>query len=99
MTRLVQDILSENVAKRPDKVALICDKRRLTYAQIDEMSNRLANALRQNGVRDGDRVLFYLMNSAELVVSIFAVLKANAVFSVIDYANTFETLRDIAADC
>lgn len=97
--RLLQDILKENAAERPEKVALICENQRLTYAQIDEMSDRLANALRQNGVGDGDRILFYLLNSSELVVSIFAALKANAVFSVVDYANTFDTLRYIAADC
>jgi long-chain acyl-CoA synthetase len=97
--RLLQDILSKNVTERPDKVALICENQRLTYAQIDEMSNRMANALRQNGVKDGDRVLFYLLNSVELVVSIFAVLKANAIFSVIDYASTFESLHFIVADC
>lgn len=97
--RLIQDMLEVNVVERPNKVALICEKTRLTYAQIDEMSNRLAHAFRENGVQDGDRILFYLLNSAELVVSIFAALKANAVFSVIDYANTFDTLRNIAADC
>jgi acyl-CoA synthetase (AMP-forming)/AMP-acid ligase II len=97
--RLLQDILRNNVAGHPEKIALVCENRRLTYAQIDEMSDRLANALRHNGLEDGQRVLLYLFNSVELVVSIFAVLKANAVFSVIDYANTFDTLRYIAADC
>src|SRR3990172_8742564 len=97
--RLVQEILKENVAVHPDKIALICENRRLTYAQIDEMSNWLAIALRQNGIEDGDRVLLYLLNSVELVVSVFAALKAHAIFSVIDYANTFETLRYISADC
>jgi long-chain acyl-CoA synthetase len=91
--------LIKKAAEFPEKVALICENRRLTYSQIDEMSNRLANAFRDNGIQDGDRVLFYLLNSSELVVSIFAALKANAVFSVIDYANTFDTLRYIAADC
>jgi long-chain acyl-CoA synthetase len=97
--RLIQDILRKNVAERPDKVALICDKQRLTYAQIDAMSNRLANAFRQNGVQDGDRILLHLLNSGELVIGIFAALKANAVFSVIDYADTFDTLCHITADC
>jgi long-chain acyl-CoA synthetase len=97
--RLIQDILTKNVAERPDKVALIHENQRLTYAQIDAMSNRLAHALRQHGVQDGDRVVLYLLNSVELVISLFAVLKANAVFSVIDYANTVETLQYIAADC
>ena len=97
--RLVQDILKVNVAERPDKIALICENQRLTYGQIDAMSNRLANAFRDKGIQDGNRILFYLLNSSELVIGIFAALKANAIFSVIDYANTFDTLRSIAADC
>jgi long-chain acyl-CoA synthetase len=97
--RLLQDILSENVAVRANKIALICENRRLTYAEIDAMSNRLANAFRENGVQDGDRILLYLLNGSEIVVSIFAALKANAVFSVVDYANTADSLRYIAADC
>lgn len=97
--RLVHDILKENVAEHPDKVALICDGQRLTYSQIDEKANRLANVFHSNGVRQGDRIIFYLLNSVELVVSVFAALKANAVFSVIDYATKLDTLRYIAADC
>ncbi len=99
MIRLIQDILTKNGAERPDKVALICEKQRLTYAQIDAMSTRMAQAFRQHGVQDGDRILFHVLNGVELVIGIFAALKANAVFAVIDYANTFDTLRYIAADC
>lgn len=97
--RLIQDILRKNVDEQPDKIALICDKERLTYAQIDSASDRLANALRHHGVKDGDRVLIYLMNGSEAVVSVFAALKANAIFSAVDHANTFDTLQYIAADC
>jgi long-chain acyl-CoA synthetase len=97
--RLIQDILRKNVAEQPHKLALICGNERLTYAQIDAASDRLAHALRRNGIVDGDRVLIYLMNSAELVISIFGVLKANAVFAAIDYANTVDSMRYIAGDC
>jgi long-chain acyl-CoA synthetase len=97
--RLVQDILKKNRLERPDKVALICENQRLTYSQIDLMSDRLANAFHKNGIQEGDRILLYLLNSSEMVVSIFAALKANAIFSVIDYANTFDTLLYIATDC
>ena len=97
--RLVQDILQQNVAEHPDKVALICDGQRLTYSEIDVKANRLASALCSNGVQRGDRVILYMLNSVELVVSVFAVLKANAVFSVIDYATTLDKLSFIAADC
>lgn len=97
--RLIQDLLRKNALERPNKTALICENRRLTYAQIDGMADRMANALCKNGIQNGDRILFHLLNDIEIVVSIFAALKANAVFSVIDYANTTDTLRGIAADC
>jgi long-chain acyl-CoA synthetase len=96
---LVHDILEKNAAERPDKIALVCEEQRLTYAQIDEMANRLANAFHDNGVQRGDRVILYMLNSVESVVSAFAALKANAVFSVVDYATKLNKLRYIAADC
>ncbi len=97
--RLVQDMLIKNRMEHPDKLALICENTRLTYLQIDEMSDRLANAFVKNGVRSGDRVLFYILNSAEMVISIFAALKANAIFVGVDSGNTYETLKYIASDC
>ena len=69
---LVQDFLTGSAARFPEKVALICDGRHLTYAELDAMSNRLANALIQGGVRRGDRVALHLPNSVEAVVGIFA---------------------------
>jgi non-ribosomal peptide synthetase component E (peptide arylation enzyme) len=41
---LVRDILEHSAERLPDKLALICDGKRLTYAEIDGMANRLANA-------------------------------------------------------
>lgn len=97
--RLVQDILRKNLVLNPDKIALICENTRLTYAQIDEMSDRLAHAFVANGIKEGDRILFYTLNSVELVVSIFASLKANAIYVGVDSGNTYETLLYIANDC
>ncbi|MDB6016678.1 MAG: AMP-dependent synthetase and ligase [Pedosphaera sp.] len=91
-TVLVQDFLSGTAARLPDKVALICQGRRLTYAQIDDQSDRLAAALVKHGVKRGDRVAICLDNSAELVVSLFAILKAGGVFVIIDPASKRDKL-------
>ena len=72
--KLVQSFLEESAAQTPDKVALVCDNQRLTYAEIDAMANRLAQALLANGVGRGDRVLLFFSYFVELVVSIFATL-------------------------
>lgn len=97
--KLVQSFLEESAAKTPDKMALICGDQRLTYAQIDQMANRLAQALLTNGVQRGDRVLLFLQNSVELVVGIFATLKANAVFVPVNHSTKADKLRFMAQDC
>ena len=76
---LVQDFLHNSAERWPDKVALVCGGQRVTYAELDAMANRLANALLGQGVARGDRVVVHLENSVETVVSIFAALKASAV--------------------
>lgn len=77
---LVNDFLEQSAEQTPDKVALVCEGNRLTYAEIDAMANKMAAALRDRGIKRGDRVILCLPNSVELVVSIFAVLKAEGVF-------------------
>ena len=62
----------------------MCGARRLSYAELDAMANRLANGLREHGLTRGDRVVVHLDNSVEAVVSLFAVLKAGGVCVPID---------------
>ena len=80
----VEQFLELSAQRSPDKTALVCQERRLTYREIEEQSNQLAHALIENGVERGDRVAIYLDNSVEAVLSIFAVLKAGAVFLVVN---------------
>ena len=81
---LVRDFLEQSAARLPGKVALVCEGQRLTYAQLDDMANRVAHTLMEMGVRRGDRVGLYLDNSVQLVVGVFAVAKAGAVFVVVN---------------
>jgi long-chain acyl-CoA synthetase len=96
---LVQDFLHHSAQRLPDKVALVCDGQRLTYAEIDLMANRLANALIGHGVRRGDRVAIYLNNSIQAVVSIFATLKAGGVFVVVNHTTKRDKLTYILHNC
>jgi amino acid adenylation domain-containing protein len=96
---LVQDFLQNSADRLPDKIALICEDQRLTYAEIEQMANRLANALRAQGVKRGDRVAIYLPNSVASVVSIFATLKAGGVFVVINSTTKQDKLVSIINNC
>jgi long-chain acyl-CoA synthetase len=96
---LVQQFLEQSADRTPGKLALVCDGQRLTYAQVEERSNRLANALKASGVQRGERVLIYLPNCVELVVSIFAVLKAGGVFVVVHHTTKHDKLAYILRNC
>lgn len=96
---LVRDLLEASAARWPAKVALLCAGKRWTYVELDGAANRLSQLLQERGVERGDRVGLYLNNSAALVVAIFAVLKAGAVFVPVNRATKSEKLAFILNNC
>ena len=96
---LVNHFLEQSAQRFPDKTALVCDGRRLTYSQINEQANRVANGLLSLGIQRGDRVAVWLPNSAEAVIAIFAILKAGAIFTVVNPTVKPGKLADILNNC
>ena len=78
----VEHFLESSARRFPHKTALVCGSRRLTYRELDRRANRLAHRLLAEGVKRGERVVIYLENSVEAIISLFAILKAGAVFVV-----------------
>jgi amino acid adenylation domain-containing protein len=95
----VEEFLENSARLYPDKVALIHGSERLTYSQIEREANRLAQALVEAGVRRGDRVAIFVPNSVEAVLSIFATLKAGAVFVVLNATTKSDKLIYILNNC
>ncbi|OQM73431.1 class I adenylate-forming enzyme family protein [Manganibacter manganicus] len=95
----IERFLTNSADVRAGKTALVADHRRFSYAELDDLSDRLAAALACNGVKRNDRVLVFMDNCWEAVVSIFAVLKAGAVFSPINASTKADKLAFIVADC
>lgn len=63
----------------PDKAALIFENQTLTYRQLDENANRLANGLQALGLVAGDRAALFLPNIPEFVIGYFAIQKLGAI--------------------
>jgi amino acid adenylation domain-containing protein len=99
MARLVQDLLERSARHLPEKVALVCDGRRLTYSELDGLADRLAMALVRRGVQRGDRIVLHLPNSVELVVAIFATLKAGAAFVAVNATTKSDKVAYILRNC
>ncbi|MFB3926300.1 MAG: AMP-binding protein [Syntrophales bacterium] len=77
---LLHHFLEESARKYPEKIAVVERGKRFSYRDIEQSANRLAYVLRQHGVERGERVAVFLDNSVEAVISLFAILKADAVF-------------------
>ncbi len=95
----VEQFLENSARRHPDKIALVCKGERFTYRQIEQEANRLAHALIGAGVKRGDRVVVFLPNSVEAVMSIFAILKAGAVFVVLNPSTKTDKLSYIVNNC
>lgn len=95
----VEQFLEKSAARFPDKVAVVSGSRRITYEELDRLANRLANALIQGGVRCGDRVAVCMENCIEAAVSIFGILKAGAVFVMLDHTIKSQRFEYILNDC
>jgi amino acid adenylation domain-containing protein len=76
----LHEFLEESARKYPNKIALVQKEERWTYRAIDEKANQVAHLLRHQGIQRGDRVAIFLDNSVESVISLFGILKADAVF-------------------
>ncbi|WP_432287782.1 AMP-binding protein [Aminobacter sp. BA135] len=95
----LEQFLRDSARLRGDKTALIARDMRLTYAELDSMSNRLAARLGDLGVGRGDRVLVFMDNCWEAAVSVFAIAKAGAVFSPINPSTKADKLDFIIGNC
>jgi len=72
--------LFESVADAvPEREALVCGDRRLTYSELDERANRLAHYLASQGIGKGDHIGLYLHNCTEYIEASLAAYKVRAV--------------------
>ena len=74
MTFLLHHLLSESAKTYPNRNAIICKSESITYRELDQISNKLANVLTETGVGKGDRVGIYMPKSIQSIVSIFGIL-------------------------
>ena len=92
-------MLEETVNRYAGKTAIVLGERRLSYAELDEASNKVANALIEMGVRKDDRVAMLLPNSPEFVTVYFGVIKAGGIAVPLDIGYKIEELVSLFCSC
>ncbi|MCI0440974.1 MAG: AMP-binding protein [Chloroflexi bacterium] len=73
-------MLLNSVERNPQKTVIVSDGRSYSYGELYVQAASLARALKEQGLRRGDRVGIYLEKSWEAAVSIFGVIHAGGVF-------------------
>ena len=82
----------------PDREAVVCGDRRLTYADLERRSNQLAHALAAQGIGPGDHVGLHLYNGTEYLEGMIACFKLRAVPINVNYRYVAEELRYLFTD-
>lgn len=100
MTQNVGQLLTKRAYRDPSVEALYepANERRFSFTELNARSNRVANALRDLGVGDGERVGLLLMNGAEFVETFFAVAKVGMVNVPLNWRLVPDELEFILAD-
>lgn len=81
----IADLIEHAIDTMPDRVAIISGDRKLTYAELEEQSNRLGHYLQSQGVGPGDKVGLYCRNGIEIVIALTAIVKIRAISVNVNY--------------
>jgi long-chain acyl-CoA synthetase len=71
--------LEESARKYPEATATIFLNKAMTYRELNELADRFAAALQQQGIGKGDRVAIYMANCPQFIISYYGALKAGAI--------------------
>ncbi|HEX5887024.1 MAG TPA: amino acid adenylation domain-containing protein [Pyrinomonadaceae bacterium] len=96
--RCIHELFEEQVQRKPDEVALLFDKDRLTYRELNEHANRVARYLREAGVKRGELVGLFASRSLRMVVGLLGILKAGAAYVPLDERYPAERLSFMLED-
>ena len=95
----VERFLADSANLHPGKTALVAGSKRMTFAELDLASDRLAAALVTHGLKRGDRAIIFMENCWQAVVGVFAVLKAGGVFVPLNPSTKADKLAYVINNC
>ena len=80
----LKQMLEEIASEVPQQTAIVLGSRKVSYRELDETSNRIANALISLGIRKGDHIAILMSRTPDWVINCFGTLKAGAAAVLLD---------------
>jgi amino acid adenylation domain-containing protein len=94
----IHDFLEEQSLTNPDDVAVIFEGTSITFGELNSRSNRLAHHLIISGIKPGSMIGMCMDRSIEMIIAIYAILKAGGVYVPIDSSYPEDRLSFIIDD-
>ncbi len=94
-TPFIHKRFEKQVETKPDEIALIATDATLTYKELNEKANRIANALIKKGVKPKSNILGMLKRDSALIATIIGILKAGCTFVPLDLEYPVERIQYI----
>jgi len=82
--KTIYKFVAENAGKYPDKIAVKYKDSSISYGELNEKANQFAHYLIENKVKPGDTIALAVDRSAELLISLLAIMKTGAAYVPID---------------
>src|SRR5690606_27360729 len=82
----VHALISQKTQEHAQKTALSFRNKTISYLELNERANCLANFLIKQGIQKGDRIALVLDRSEELIISLLAIMKSGAAYVPLDPA-------------
>jgi long-chain acyl-CoA synthetase len=94
----IRQTLEDTASEIPHKEAIVLDTHRITYGELDENSNRVANVLLKLGMKKGTHVAILMYHSPRWVISYFGVIKGGGIAVLLNTALKAPELDSLLRD-
>lgn len=95
----INQLFEEQVKLTPHAVALVFDDKEITYKELNEKANSLANILLKRRILNEEFIGIILEKSVEMIIATLAVLKAGGAYLPIDYKYPKNRIEEMLKDC
>ncbi len=93
------EMFINHARSQPNNIAVVCEGKHLTYREVDEQSNQLANFLLDLGTLKGEPVPVIGDRSPQMLIALIAILKCGGSYVPLDPGYPEERIHDILFDC
>jgi len=94
----IKQTLEDTASKIPHKEAIVLGAQRISYGELDEVSNKVANALLKIGMKKGAHVAILMSHSPEWVINYFGVIKGGGIAVLLNTALKAPELDSLLRD-